>query len=77
MAEINLYRLNKVTKKGDVVVIPGKVLGMGNMEHEITAGVFKISKLAAEKLKKANCNIMTIEELIEKYPTGSGIKIIK
>jgi len=77
LAEINLMRLNKLTQKGDIVVIPAKVLGIGNMDHEITAGVFKISKLAYAKMKKANCNIMSLEELLEKYPFGSGIKIIK
>ncbi|MCP4763113.1 MAG: 50S ribosomal protein L18e [archaeon] len=74
--EINLYRLNKITKDGDICVIPGKILGSGNLDHKITVGTLKISDLAKEKLAKANCNVLTIEQLVEKYPTGSGVRII-
>lgn len=74
--EINLYRLNKITKDGDIVVIPGKILGSGNLEHKITIGSLKISGLAKEKLAKAQCNVLTIGQLLEKYPTGSNVRII-
>ena len=74
--EINLYRLNKITKENDVIVVPGKILGSGDLSHKLTVGTFKISQLAKEKLEKANCNVMTIEQLVEKHPTGSGVKII-
>jgi len=74
--EVNLYRLNKITKDNDIAVIPGKILASGKMEHSITVGVLKISALAKEKLEKANCKILSIKELMEKYPTGSGVKIL-
>lgn len=75
-AEINLYRLNKITKDNDVCVIPGKILGTGNLDHPVCLGALKISTLAKEKLEKAKCEILTIQELMSKYPTGSGVKIL-
>jgi large subunit ribosomal protein L18e len=74
--EVNLYRLNLITKDNDVAVVPGKILASGKMEHAITVGTLKISTLAKEKLEKANCKVLTIKELMEKYPTGSGVKIL-
>ena len=32
----NLYRINKKTNKNDTIVIPGKVLGMGELDHALT-----------------------------------------
>ncbi|MHA1821894.1 MAG: 50S ribosomal protein L18e [Promethearchaeota archaeon] len=74
--EINLYRLNKITKDNDIIVVPGKILGSGNIEHPLTIGAWKISALAKEKLTKANCKVLKIEELVEKYPKGKGVRII-
>lgn len=76
IAEMNLFRLNKITKENDVVVVPGKILGSGKIDHPIVIGTFKISSLAKEKLANANCKVMTIAELLEKYPTGSGVRIL-
>ena len=74
--EINLFRLNKITKDNDIVLIPGKILGSGNMDHSITCASLNISTLAEEKLKNAKCSVLSIHELMEKYPTGSGIRLL-
>lgn len=73
---VNLYKLNRLTSSGDVVYVPGKVLGSGNIDHPITISAFSFSKKAYEKLLKSGCTILTIREFAEKYPTGSGVKII-
>ena len=51
--EVNLSRLNKVTKSGDIVIVPGKVLGTGEIHHSITIGAFSYTNSALEKLKKS------------------------
>jgi len=76
MHDINLFRLNKITKDNDIIVVPGKILGAGQLDHKVIIGTFKISQLAREKLDKAKCQVLTIKELLEKYPTGSGVRII-
>jgi len=74
--EINLYRLSKVTKKNDTVIIPGKVLANGTLNAPITIACWSISASAARKFESAGGKVITIEELLEKNPTGSGVKII-
>ena len=32
---VNLTKIDKITKEGDVLFVPGKVLGTGNMSHKI------------------------------------------
>ncbi|MBN2156270.1 MAG: 50S ribosomal protein L18e [Candidatus Lokiarchaeota archaeon] len=74
--EINLYRLNKLTKTDDIVVVPGKVLGAGTLDHPITIGSLMISQLALKKLTESKGKFMTIEEMMKKYKKGSNIKIL-
>ena len=74
--EVNLAKLNRATSKNDIVVIPGKILANGLMEKQITVASYAISNSAAKKLEESGCKSMTIEELLEQNPTGSGVKII-
>lgn len=73
---VNISKLNRYTDEGDVVVVPGKVLGAGLLDHKITVGAFSYSESALKKLREVGCKIYTIEGLIRKYPDGSGVKII-
>ena len=74
--EINLYRLNKLTKENDVVVVPGKILGAGTLDHPITVSSLMISELALTKLTESKSNHMSIEQMMKKYKKGSNIKIL-
>lgn len=73
---VNMSRINRYTVEGDVVVVPGKVLGSGIIDHKITLGAFSYSVTARKKLIEAGCIVLNIEELVNKYPKGSGVKII-
>ena len=72
---VNLARINKITKENDVLFVPGKVLGTGNMSHKITLSSFSISTTAANKIIQTGGKIMTYSEMIKKYPTGKGVII--
>jgi large subunit ribosomal protein L18e len=74
--EVNLYRLSKITKKGDTVIIPGKILAVGELTESITIACYSISKSAVDKVKASGSKLMTIEDLLAKNPTGSGVRII-
>ncbi|MFX1366198.1 MAG: 50S ribosomal protein L18e [Promethearchaeota archaeon] len=71
----NLYRINKKTKKHDVIVIPGKVLGMGELDHALTIACLDYSKSAKKKIETSGSKLLTIEELLEQNPKGSGVKV--
>jgi large subunit ribosomal protein L18e len=71
----NLYRINKKTKKNDIIVIPGKVLGMGELDHTLTIACLEYSKSAKRKIESSGSKLITIEELLEQNPKGSGVKL--
>ena len=72
---VNLSRINNTTKDNDVLFVPGKVLGTGNISHKITLSSFSMSVTAAKKIIKTGGNIMTYSDMIKKYPTGKGVMI--
>ena len=72
---VNLTRINKITKDNDVLFVPGKVLGTGNMSHKITLSSFSISAAAANKIIQTGGNILTYSDMIKKFPTGKGVII--
>jgi len=73
---VNITRINNVTADNDVVIIPGKVLGTGNISHKVILCSFSISTAAAKKIKDAGGKIITYSDLISKFPTGKGVRII-
>jgi len=69
--KVNLEELENSTAEGDVVVVPGKVLGNGKLNHKITIAALSFSHTARQKLR--NCKLLPIEEVLHR----KDIKIIK
>src|SRR3990167_3437297 len=60
---VNLSSLSRYTKENEIVVVPGKILGAGTIEHKLTISAFQFSNGAKEKLEKAGSKIVTLLEL--------------
>ncbi len=75
LPEVNVYKINKLTSDGDTVVVPGKVLGTGDLDHKVTVSAFGFSQTAREKINEKGTAI-TIEELVEKNPKGTSVIIM-
>lgn len=73
---VNVSRINRHAEAGETVLIPGRVLGAGVINHPVHVGAFNFSEQAKIKIVKAKGKCLTIPELIKKNPTGSKIKII-
>ena len=73
---VNIYKINRYTEDGDLVVVPGKVVGSGTMDHKVVVGAFDYSLNAREKLRESGCEPLLLEEFLERYPDGRGVKII-
>jgi len=66
---VNISKINHYSKENDVVLVPGKVLSAGNLNHKVTVVAYQFSQQAKEKINK-NGATMTITEFIEKSPKG-------
>ncbi len=71
--EINLSRLEKLCKPKDSVVVPGIVLGSGEVTKPISVFALRFSAAAEEKIKKAGGSCFGLGELLEKQPKGLRI----
>ncbi|HID40996.1 MAG TPA: 50S ribosomal protein L18e, partial [Pyrodictium sp.] len=56
--EVNLSKINRYTQRGDVVVVPGKVLGAGNIDHPVTVAALGFSSQAVEKTRAAGGKVV-------------------
>jgi len=74
--DLNLNRIEQLTKDNDTVVFPGKVLGTGNISHKITLFSFSISESAANKIIEKGGKIINHSDLIEQNPTGKGVVLL-
>ena len=73
---VNLSRINRYTEENDFVVVPGKVLGSGILEHKLTISAYQFSEQAKDKIEKAGAKIITLSELSKEKPDGKKIRII-
>jgi large subunit ribosomal protein L18e len=74
---VNLSRLNRHTGEKEAVVVPGKVLGAGRLEHPLVVAAFAFSDEARQKIVQAKGKCLTISELVENIPKGSNVRIME
>ncbi len=75
--EKNLDEINKESKEGDTVVVPGKVLGGGDVDKKIRVCAFSFSRGAVRKLKEKKCEVVFLEEEIKLNPQYQGVKLLR
>lgn len=74
--EVNVSRLARNTKENETVIVPGKVLGAGNLPHPVNVAAFSFSKGAKEQIEKAKGSCITIPDLMKKNPKAQKVRII-
>ena len=75
-AAVNLDRLERHAGKGLVLVVPGKVLSVGEFSKRADVAAYSFSQRAAEKIAGAGGKVMTLEELLESNPKGQKAKMV-
>ena len=72
----NLEEIDKEAKENETIIVPGKVLGNGNISKKIKIIALNFSSSAEEKLKKAKIQATTIIEELKKTKKIEG-RILK
>lgn len=75
-ASVNISKIDRNAEEGEIVVVPGKVLGAGEFSKEVKVAAFKASKAAQDKIEEKG-EYLTIQQLLEKNPEGENLKILK
>ena len=61
--DINISKINRYSVEGSNIIVLGKVLSSGDMNHKVNIMAFYYSKSAMEKLIKSGSNAKLIDEL--------------
>ena len=73
---VNLSRINRYTKENEVIIVPGKVLGSGELDHALTIAAYKFSSSALDKINDSKSKAITITELMKDSIKGKKVRII-
>jgi large subunit ribosomal protein L18e len=73
---VNISHLNSYTQRNEMVAVPGKILGSGELGHPVTVAAFAFSETAKEKIKAKKGKCISFFDLIKKNPKGSKVRII-
>lgn len=74
--EVNIAHIERHSQEGETVIVPGVILGYGDLSKPITVSGWKFSKSAIDKIKQAKGTVLTIEELVKNNPKGTNVKIM-
>ncbi len=74
---VNISKINRHTKENEEVVVSGKVLGSGIMNHPATVAALDFSDEASSKIVSAKGKCLTLPEVLEVNPKGANLRIIR
>ena len=75
-SEVNISKINRYSGNNEFVIVPGKVLGSGELNHPVNVAALTFSDGAKSKILAAQGRVLTISELISENPKGSGVRIL-
>jgi large subunit ribosomal protein L18e len=75
-AEVNVGKIDRFAQKNELVVVPGKVLGSGELTKPVTVAAWHFSGQARDKIVSAGGKATSIGELVTERPKGDGVRIM-
>ena len=73
---VNLYKIDKYAKDGETVLVPGKVLSLGEITRPIQVAAVNFSYEAKKKIIDAKGKTLSIKELLQSNPDGKKVRIL-
>jgi len=75
-AEVNLGRIERYAREEETVVVPGKVLGSGALQKNVTVAAVNFSSSAETKIEQVG-EPVSLEQALEENPEGSDVRVIR
>ncbi len=69
---INLFRISKYANANDIIIVPGKILGNGELTKKVTIACYRISDSAKQKIMESGSSVMSIEDALQKWPDAKA-----
>jgi len=74
--EVNLWKIDKYSEGVAAIIVPGKVLGEGEITRPITVAAASFSSTAKRKIEEAGGKAYLLDEYVEENPKGSNTRIL-
>lgn len=74
--EVNLYKIDRYVQEGETVIVPGKVLSVGEVHKKVTVAAITFSAAARRKVTEANGRALSLQELLHENPDGKNVRIM-
>ncbi len=75
-AEVNVGKLERYGMEGEMVLVPGKILGSGELSKPLTVAAWRFSQSAREKIERAGGKCISFFEAVRQNPEGKKVRII-
>jgi large subunit ribosomal protein L18e len=72
---VNIFKIDASVQEGDTIIVPGKVLGEGDLTKKVTVAAYAFSDEAKAKIAKSG-RVLSIAELLKSNPKGQKVKIL-
>ena len=70
--KVNVHKINKYSKDGESLIVPGKVLSIGKMDHKVNIAAVNYSEKAMKSLTESGSKVLPLREMLKR----KGIRII-
>jgi len=74
---VNLDKIEKQSKAGDIMVVLGKVLSLGEISKKVRVVALGFSGKAKEKLLELGCEVRLLKDEIKDNKEAKAVKIVK
>lgn len=73
---VNVYKIEKYAQQGETIVVPGKVLSVGELSKKVDVAALTFSTEARRKIEAAKGKALSIGELFHQNPEGKNVRIL-
>jgi large subunit ribosomal protein L18e len=75
--DVNVGELQRVAEDdASIVVVPGKVLGGGYLDRELTVAAWNFSGSAEDKIEDAGGRVLTLNDAVDDQPDGENVQVV-
>jgi large subunit ribosomal protein L18e len=75
-ALVNVGEISRSTKDGSKVIVAGKVLGAGEIDHKVTVGAYSFSEGAKSKILDAGGKCFSLLDFLVENKSAKNVMIL-
>lgn len=75
-AQVNISKIGQHVRDGENVIVPGKLLGSGDLDKAFTVIAYNASASAKAKIAAAGGKVLTMKEGVAAFPKGEKCRIL-